>query len=329
MYTNTILWLYKMIPIKGYTRIHPTIDWIEISGNETPEAMRLLEAYPENRNWYRLSANSLATDLLKNNPDKINYTLMSNNHCPDAIRIIQRHRTAIDVAMMPLLSSNPFAFEWLLKIGQIRWPYICRNPSKQAKRYLETRLSTPSPYLEITEYPHVPNMHYLELNLSSWAPIMWDMYYTKGAYHGMYKKKPTWKNMSANPYFAELLLSKYPEQISWSHFSANPNPLAVHYLLDHTEKIDMYFAEANPHPAMVQYVLKQIANKGARVDFSRNTCPLALHYLAPVVYDYEAMRESRAALHAEIMGVAWSPEYLTILSNRYNVTFEEIAYTRM
>jgi hypothetical protein len=318
-----------MIPIKGYTRIDPTIDWIEISGNESLDAMRLLDEYPEHRNWYRLSANSLATDLLKKNPDKINYTLMSNNRCPDAIRIIQQHRTAIDVAMMPLLSTNPFAFDWLLKMGQIRWPYIIRNPSKQAKQYLETRLSTtPSPYLEIAEYPRVPNMHYLELNLSSWAPILWDMYYTKGAYHEMYEKKPTWKNMSANPYFAELLLSKYPEQISWSHFSINPNPLAVHYLLDHSEKIDLYFAEANPHPSMVQYVLKQISNKGARVDFSRNTCPLALHYLAQVIYDYEKMRESRATLHAEIMEVALSPDYLTNLSNVYNVSFEDIVESR-
>jgi hypothetical protein len=249
------------------------------------------------------------------------------NYCPEAIRILQRHRSATDVAMMPLLSYNPFAVDWLLEMGQIQWPYICRNPSKQAKRCLETRLNTPSPYT--AEYPRMPNMHFLELNLSSWAPIMWDMYYTKGAYYGMYQKNPTWKNMSTNPYFAELLLTKYPEHISWKHLSSNLNPLAVHYLLDHTEKIDLYFAEANPHPSMVQYVLKQIVEKGARVDFSRNTCPLALHYLAPVIYDYEAMRESRAALHAEIIAVAWSPEYLTNLVNRYDVTFEEIAYTRM
>lgn len=317
-----------MIPIKGYTHIHPTIDWIEISGNETLEAMRLLEAYPENRNWYRLSANSLAIDLLKENPDKINYTLMSYNHCPDAIRIIQRHRSPIDVAMMPLLSSNPFAVEWLEEMDQIRWPYICRNPSNQAKRCLEKRLNTPSPYTELAAYPRVPNMHYLELNLSSWAPILWDTYYTKGAYHGMYQKNPTWKNMSANPYFAELLLTKYPEHISWKHFSSNPNPLAVHYLLDHTEKIDLYFAETNSHPSMVQYVLKQIVEKGARVDFSRNTCPLALHYLAPVMYDYDKMRESRAAFNQELMGITWSPEYLANLSNRYHLSFADIVEGR-
>ena len=312
-----------MIPIKGYTRIHPKIDWIEISGNESPEAIRLLEEYPENRNWYRMSANSLATDLLKENPDKINYTLMSMNYCPEAIRILQRHRSATDVVMMPLLSYNPFAVDWLLEMGQIQWPYICRNPSKQAKRFIETRLNTPSPYT--AEYPRMPNMHYLELNLSSWAPILWETYYPKGAYPEMYEKQPTWKNMSANPYFAELLLTKYPEHISWTHFSINPNPLAVHYLLLNPKKIDLYFAEANPHPAMVQYVLKHGAE---RIDFSRNTCPLALHYLAPVIYDYDAMRESRASLNAEIIGVALSPEYLANLSNRYHLSFADIAYTR-
>ena len=315
-----------MIPIKGYTRIHPTIDWIEISGNETLDAMRLLEEYPENRNWYRLSANSLATDLLKECPEKINYTAMSNNHSPDAIRIIQRHRSTIDAAMMPLLSTNPFAVDWLQHIDQIRWPYICRNPSKQAKRCLEKRLNTPSPYT--AAYPRVPNMHYLELNLSSWAPILWETYYTKGAYNGQYQKNPTWKNMSANPYFAELILTKYPAQISWKHFSSNPNPLAVHYLLLNPEKIDLYFAEANPHPSMVQYLLKQITDKGARVDFSRNTCPLALHYLAPVIYDYTAMRESRAALHQELTEVALSPDYLANLVQRYDIKFEDISYSR-
>ena len=305
----------KMIPIKGYTSIHPNIDWIEISSNESPEAIRLLQEFPENRCWPRLSGNSLAVDWLKEDPERINYTILCGNHCPGSNRLMQTHKYNID--RLPMLSSNPFAFVWLQELGQLKWPYVCRNPSIHAKHYIEQRDSN-------LPYSWASEMRYLELNPSSWAPILWEKYYKTGAY----QEKPTWQNMSANPYFTELILNKYPDKISWKHFSINPNPLAVHYLLNHPEKIDLYFAEANPHPSMVQYVLKQVEERGARVDFSRNTCPLALHYLAPVIYDYVALHNSRESLHAELLEMVLSPDYLFHLTKKYNVEFKDILGTR-
>ena len=51
------------------------LDWDELSCN--PNAMHLLEAYPEKIDWQYLSSNPNAIHLLKANPMKINWGCLS------------------------------------------------------------------------------------------------------------------------------------------------------------------------------------------------------------------------------------------------------------
>jgi hypothetical protein len=57
------------------------IDWMRLSGNSSPEAMRWLKEYPERISWPRLSGNVNpdAVDMLRANPDKIHWYYASFN----------------------------------------------------------------------------------------------------------------------------------------------------------------------------------------------------------------------------------------------------------
>lgn len=56
------------------------IDWDSLCENESPEAIDLLQEYPENINWDKLSGNCYGIPILEKNFDKIEYegTLSSN-----------------------------------------------------------------------------------------------------------------------------------------------------------------------------------------------------------------------------------------------------------
>ena len=304
-----------MVPIKGYLRIDSRIDWTEISENESPEAIRLLEEFPEKINWYRLSANSFAIEMLKEHPDKIKSVSLSLNFHPEAVRIIKDlYNNTAYYPFWNMLSTNPFATDWLIEIGQIQVPDVYRNPSQSARVYIETQNQS-SQDCNLTHR----KIRNLVMNQSCWAKEIWERCY-KRQYQ---MNSPT----SANPYFADMMLTEHFAEIDWKLFSMNPSPIAVHYLLDNPDKIRLRFAESNPHPSMTQYVLDNL-DRDPLINLSRNTCPLALHYLAPVIYDYESMKLSRNSLHKELIEVVLSPDYLLFLSQTYAVDFKELALDR-
>lgn len=315
-----------MIPIQGYAFLNPEIDWAEISGNESPEAVRLLEEYPQHIHWYHLSANSLAMDIIRRSPERISYSTLSRNHHPEAIRLL---RNSGKPPAWYMLSTNPFAADWILETNEVRWPEIFRNPSTKIKHFIETQFRV-NRQLE-KDIPHPSEMVARETlrlgrNWSSWAAEMWKRDASSiRRLADKYTNTICRNEMSANPYFAEMLLHEYREFISWEYFSMNPNPIAVHYLLDHPEHLHLDYAVSNPHPSMVQYVCKHEKHP----NFSGNTCSLALHNMAPVIYDYAAMRNAKSDVNAEIRMVALSPDYLRDLASRYGCTFEEIVKTRV
>jgi hypothetical protein len=55
------------------------INWFGLSRNPSPDAMTLLELYPEKIDWYSLSSNPSAVPLLKKYPNNINWNELSKN----------------------------------------------------------------------------------------------------------------------------------------------------------------------------------------------------------------------------------------------------------
>jgi hypothetical protein len=66
-----------------------------------PNAIHLLEQNPEKINWYLLSSNPNAIHLLEQNQDKINWWNLSAN--PKAIHLLERNQEKI---YLPLFSNN-------------------------------------------------------------------------------------------------------------------------------------------------------------------------------------------------------------------------------
>ena len=64
------------------------LDWFYLSSN--PGAIDLLKNHPQKINWKQLSQNPAAIDLLKQNPDKIDWYYLSLN--PGAIDLLDQWR---------------------------------------------------------------------------------------------------------------------------------------------------------------------------------------------------------------------------------------------
>ena len=73
------------------------LDWIDIDNLEwfylskNPRAIDLLEANPDKINWDSLSLNPNAIELLKANKDKINWSYLSLNTNPEVIKLLQKN----------------------------------------------------------------------------------------------------------------------------------------------------------------------------------------------------------------------------------------------
>jgi len=97
------------------------IDWCELSGNQTDEAIKLLEeemiTNPDIVNWNILSGNpnQRAFAILEANPKKINYRRLSNNSNPKAIELLKNRMEVQN----DRLSAN----------DKIDWAEISKNPA--------------------------------------------------------------------------------------------------------------------------------------------------------------------------------------------------------
>ena len=92
-----------------------------MSSNSSPEAIQLLKENPDKINWFNLSSNECveAIQLLKENPDKINFDELSWNKC--AGQLLKKNPYKINwrnlvynqcVEVFQLLKENPDKINW-------------------------------------------------------------------------------------------------------------------------------------------------------------------------------------------------------------------------
>ena len=172
------------VPLKLRDWIDPSrLEWFELSMN--PNAIQLLEKNLDNIDWYGLSMNPNAVHILEQNPDKIVWSALCMN--PNAIHLIEKNMDKIvdDYCWMHL-SQNPNAYH-ILKANflKIKWPTVCRNTN-----------------------PKVVEMVELNFNLLS-------------------SNRSNWSILSGNPAATEMLRTKYFWNTDWVYLSMNPHPLAI------------------------------------------------------------------------------------------------------
>jgi len=131
-----------------YRRLRNKIDWFNLSIN--PNAIDLLKENEDNIMWGYLSGNPNAIDLLEKNKDEIEWSILSINTNPRAIEMLNENQKNIDWFM---LSKNPNAIELLKKNREnINWRALCinENAHELIKERVEYEMSlNPEEYKEL------------------------------------------------------------------------------------------------------------------------------------------------------------------------------------
>jgi len=134
---------------KDYKKLGDKIDWYSLTAN--PNAIELLKEYPHKIEWECLSANTAAIDWLKENKNVIDWGMLSEN--PAAIQLLKENRKKIH---WEKLCKNPNAIELLKKNRKkINWRLLCLNENafELIKERAEYEMSLkPEEYEELKYY---------------------------------------------------------------------------------------------------------------------------------------------------------------------------------
>lgn len=99
--------------------------WLSVSHSLSPEAIRILERYPDRIKWYYFSRNPGGIALIEQNEHLIDWSGLSLN--PNAVHILERNQDKID---WQWLSSNPNAIHLLERNpDKIDWKQLSSNPN--------------------------------------------------------------------------------------------------------------------------------------------------------------------------------------------------------
>ena len=100
-------------------------EWLKISCNSNPKAIKMIENNLDKINWPRLSGNPNAIHILEANQDKICWDYLSLN--PNAIHLLEANPYKI---FWPYLSQNPNGIHLLeANPDKIDWHYLIYNPN--------------------------------------------------------------------------------------------------------------------------------------------------------------------------------------------------------
>ena len=178
----------------------------------------------EKLDWDYLSLNPNAIELLKANPDKINWDVISKNPSPGVIELLKENpHEEIDWEQ---LSANPNAIE-LLKANydNIFWPNLSANTNSEAIELLKKNHYEEIDWALLSSNPNPKAIELLKENP--------DYIY--------------WKYLSENPNNEAIeLLKANPNEIDWYYLSKNPNPEAIELLKKNLDKINWFDFLGNP-----------------------------------------------------------------------------------
>ena len=195
-----------------------------------------------NLNW-NLSQNPNAIDLLKANPNKIEWNYLSKNPNPEAIKLLKANKYNID---WELLSANPNseAIELLrTNPSKIDWEWLSSNQNSEAIELLKENMD------EIDWDELSANPAAIELLKSNRNKINWEMLSANPAAIELLKENSdeiNWNKLSENPNAMDLLLAN-KDRINWSRLSKNPNPIAIELLRENLDEIQWFWLSGNPN----------------------------------------------------------------------------------
>ena len=263
-----------------------------LNSNNSENAIKYLIQNPDYIEWFSLSSNPYAVDLLVKNKDKICWKFFCKNPNPAIMDILLKNPTKIN---WEFLSSNPVAIDLLLKNqDKINWAKLSTNPAaielltqnKDKIDYVSLRYNT-NAYELIKEYIET---HFI---CSNQNPNSINFIQTESN-KLLYIKE---LSFNKNEELLQYLYKHHSQYIDWNYL--NTNPVAIDILLENMDKINFYQFSLNPHPKAVE-LLKQYPHRIDWENFSAHITDYALiaqHnpilkdfiWTNPIIFDYKTI----------------------------------------
>jgi hypothetical protein len=169
--------------------------WFNLARNCTPEAIDIQAANLDKIDWWILSQNHAAADLLLSNIDKLVWSNLCYNTNPKIIA---------------LLAEN---------IERINWDNLSANRAPEAIAIIEKNLHRLKDWDRLSQNPTA--IHLLEKNATAIHPTKPKIIsHTRTGIYTYIPPLLDWTNVSRNPAAAELL-KRHKENINWHFISSN------------------------------------------------------------------------------------------------------------
>ena len=263
--------------------------------------------------WSNLSSNLHAIQLLEKNPEKINWSILSDNS--NAMHLLEKN---LDKVYWFMLSRNPEAIDLLKKYpDKIIWRQLERNPNPEVIPLLEQ---------------HPDKIHWDWLSLSSGAISLLEKNQDKidwgnlseniNAIHLLEENqdKIDWKYLSEN-INAIHLLEKNQDKINWANLCSNSNALQISGFEEKIDEMNWENTSLGLLPWMDFHIedvvrMKYGLNRNPNMINLLKKHPERIDYRSlsenPSIFklDYDAMKETKHALHEELIRTMNHPKYL-------------------
>ena len=243
------------------------LKWLAINPN--PQLVPYLETNSNMTDWYMVSTNSVAIELLKKNKNCIHWSNICLNHHPDAIELIRNHhehyinqwtqkhrRIPYDMMLSwKNLSQNPAAIEFIEEypfnelwfVQQPPYDPYEDDPDYEGNRYFETVV--PDYLIDWDLLAQNSNPKAIDLLQANSEKFMWDWLSSNTSERAIdflrqHPDKINWPLLCQNPGAIDLIESNY-DKIIWPELSKNEK--AIHLLEANFDNIDWPYLSANPN----------------------------------------------------------------------------------
>lgn len=220
--------------------------WTSLSGN--PNAIEILERFPEHIDWKKLSGNPNAIELLEKNKDKIVWVnILENTNASYALlreAITKLGMTEKDIYSTPNIKTP------------IYWSVLHQNPNIGAVRILQSHFKDSLPYdVAYNENPVAVKM--IEKN------ILASKYVEKS------KKKLFLQRLAFNPSAIYLFTRENLDKYSINLHNFCYNPKAIHILEENMESLDYKVLSGNPNAIHLLFPLDTLRMKSKIASFKK------------------------------------------------------------
>ena len=276
----------------------------------------------EKIDWYNLSLNSNAIDLLLKNRDKINWNNFSLN--PNGVDILLENFDKIDLRKFAQNDNLPEVFDNIKnKLNWLDYTItLSKNKNSQKifnkhRNYFKINGLMSCFYEEVINNTRYNSSLTKDINelLEFENEINWKGFSANPKAIDYLIKNPDkidWDNLSLNPNGIELLL-KNPDKINWINLNLNESEEAIEVLEKNPDKINWTLLSSN------QFAIKLLEKNRDKIDYYSLWKNPAIFEL-----DYKKMKNNNQEMYEELMMKIMEPSRIIKKIEEYGYNYIEL-----